>query len=200
MQTYSHFLITAALYRIVPGSRRLPRKAVFWGSVTPDLPLIALSLGSFVYFRLILDWAPRDLFRHIYGTLFYTDPFWIVSHNTLQAPLVLLTALTVLWKIHGRLHMLSSPWFGFFLSCLFHATIDIFTHHNDGPLVFFPLDWTQRFFSPVSYWDRQYYGTQFSRVEHLLDLLIVAWFILPMVCRRFFGGKQPRSEAGSLVK
>ena len=196
MQTYSHFLITAALYRIVPGIRRLPRKAVYWGSVSPDLPLIALSIGSFVYFRLILDWAPRELFRHIYGTLFYTDPFWIVSHNTLQAPLVLLAALTVLWKIHGRPHMLSSPWFAFFLSCLFHATIDIFTHHNDGPLVLFPFDWTLRFASPVSYWDSQYYGTPFSRAEHVLDLLIIASFVLPMLWRRFVRGKERPSEAG----
>ena len=196
MQTYSHFLITAALYRIVPGITRLPRKAVYWGSVSPDLPLIALSIGSFVYFRLILDWAPRELFRHIYGTLFYTDPFWIVCQNTLQAPLILVTALAVLWKIHGRQRVLSTPGFAFFLSCLFHATIDILTHHNDGPLVFFPMDWTLRFYSPVSYWDRAYYGTQFSKVEHMLDLVIVAWITVPILWRRFFRGQQPQSEVG----
>ena len=36
--------------------------------------------------------------------------------------------------------------------------MDIPVHHDDGPLVLFPLDWKTRIMSPVSYWDRAHYG------------------------------------------
>jgi len=196
MQTYSHFLVTAALYRVVPSARQLSRKAVYWGSIGPDLALLSLSVGSFVYFRVFEGMQGREIFRHIYGTLFFTDPYWILLQNTLQAPILLVGALAFLWRRYGR-HVVASAGFALCLSCLFHATLDILTHHNDGPLVFFPFDWTTRFYSPISYWDRNHYGDIFSSVEHALDLVILLTFVLPYLFRRFFGTGRSSSETVS---
>lgn len=74
-------------------------------------------------------------------------------------------------------------WFWVFVSAMFHALCDIPVHHDDGPLVFWPLNRTYRFVSPVSYWDPNYHGTPFSIVEHLLDLIIVVDLVVRF-CRR----------------
>jgi hypothetical protein len=184
MQTYSHFLATAALRRAIPRLRQIPRRAVYLGSIAPDLPLLLLSIGSFFYYRTMLGWDGRLTFRYIYDILFFTDPFWIVSHNTLHAPVVLLAGLGMLWKIHGREKIYELGWFWFLASCLFHAFIDVFTHYDDGPLLFFPFDWQYRFFSPVSYWDRDHYGAIFSRFERILDVLLVLYLSIPLIVQR----------------
>merc|ERR1712157_488664 len=86
-----------------------------------------------------------------------------------------------------------SPRFYYWIlaSAMFHALCDIPVHHDDGPLVFWPLNRTYRFVSPVSYWDPNYHGTPFSIVEHLLDLIIVV-DLLVRFCRRRCRNKKQR--------
>ncbi len=53
------------------------------------------------------------------------------------------------------------------ISCLLHSMIDVATHFDDGPVLFWPLDWSTRFASPVSYWDDDHYGRDdFTNVGH----------------------------------
>jgi hypothetical protein len=69
-----------------------------------------------------------------------------------------------------------------------NSGIDILTHVNDGPLLFFPFDWTVRFHSPVSYWDSAHYGREFGVCALALDLVCLGylggvrfwgWFVRP---------------------
>jgi hypothetical protein len=53
--------------------------------------------------------------------------------------------------------------------------VDIATHVDDGPLLLFPLHWTLRFQSPVSYWDRTHYGREFTIFELTLDVLCLGY-------------------------
>ena len=102
MRTYSHFLITAAISRVVPSGKDIPKSAIYIGSIAPDIPLLLLTSGAMIYYPYKLGWEFREMFHHIFNTLFFTDPFWIISHNSLQAPFILLFAITTLYKIHGK--------------------------------------------------------------------------------------------------
>jgi membrane-bound metal-dependent hydrolase YbcI (DUF457 family) len=116
-------------------------------------------------------------FRHVFGFLFYQHPVWIVLHNFLHAPLVILS----LWGIAAvgaKRKVRGAHWFcWFFAACLLHSTVDVLTHNDDGPLLFFPLDWGYRFSSPVSYWDPDHYGRPFAIFEVLLDLGLAGFLL-----------------------
>lgn len=198
MQTYSHFLLTAALRR--PLSKRvqasdLPKlktSALFIGSVIPDALLILIS----IFFGLVdlsrgvsLDPSSGpdsdSLLWKLFDDWFFNNP-WVISaqnlfHSPLLVALFIITAY-LFWKrgVHG------AAWF-FWLSCaaMLHTLIDIPLHHNDGPLLLFPLNWSLRFESPLSYWDPNYFGQQFFIFEHLLDLALIALFAF-----RFIRGRR----------
>lgn len=194
MQTYSHFLLTAALRKPLAKqarARRLPALrtgAIFLGSVIPDLLLILLTvifavvdlargvnlnpdngaLGESLVWRLFDDW-------------FFTNPWVITAQNLFHSPLLValfIGAAYLLW----RRGVQGAGWF-FWLSCaaMLHTLIDIPLHHDDGPLLLFPLNWSLRFESPVSYWDTDYYGAEFFVFEHLLDLALGIYLLVSYV-------------------
>lgn len=176
MNTPSHFLMSAALDRALP---RVPivKSAFLVGSVAPDVPLWLLSLGGVLYYHVFLDWSPTQTANLMFDQLYFEHPVWIALHNLLHSPTLLLMGLALLWK--KRRHIMS-PWrwgFWFLVSCLLHSTVDILTHVDDGPLLFFPFEWTIRFRSAISYWDDQYYGREVGRIELLLDLFFMVYLL-----------------------
>lgn len=188
-----------------PAARDIPLSALLWGSFAPDAAIFLLSIGAWVYYVPILGWTSGEAFAYMWGELFYTNPWWIVTHNLLQAPLILLvaTAALALARHHtagsrggtvsrgGTLSRGLDWWFYFVLACGVHTLIDIPTHHNDGPLLLFPFDWELRYSSPVSYWDPDHYGLIFMPLEGAL-LIALSVYLLRGRRRR-----QHRSAAGS---
>jgi hypothetical protein len=61
---------------------------------------------------------------------------------------------------------------------MLHTLIDIPLHVTDGPLLLFPLNWTLRYRSPVSYWDPSFYGREWSIFEHLLDAVLLIYLFI----------------------
>ncbi len=182
MLTPSHFLLTTALDKSLP---RVPivKSAFLLGSVAPDLSLWLLSIGSLIYYHFILGWRKGATLNFIFEDLYFHNPFWIASHNLLHSPTLLLIALAFLWRKRRNIGSPERWWFWFLLACLFHATIDIFTHVDDGPLLFFPFEWTTRFHSLVSYWDSRYYGREFRNFEQALDGVLLLCLFSPKICR-----------------
>lgn len=182
MNTPSHFLITAAVDQASP---RVPivKSAFLLGSIAPDLPLWLLSIGGIVYYRLILGWSAADTANRLFDQLFFQDPLWIISHNFLHAPIVLLLGLAWVWQRRRNIGSRSRWLFWFLVACAGHSLIDIFTHANDGPLLLFPFNWTLRFNSPISYWDDRYYGQMFQQFEIGLDLVLLVYLGLPRLLR-----------------
>ncbi len=176
MNTPSHFLMTAALEKSLP---RIPivKRAFLLGSVMPDLPLWLLSIGGYVYYHWIVGWSLTETSRFMFDHLFFNDPVWMTLHNTLHSPVVLLTGLALVWQRRRNIGSASRWWFWFFLACLFHSAVDILTHHSDGPLVFFPLNWSDRFYSPVSYWNIAHYAREFAIFEGSLDLICCVYLL-----------------------
>ncbi|MBE7472941.1 MAG: metal-dependent hydrolase [Anaerolineales bacterium] len=187
MQTYSHFLMTAVLNDGLK-SRGLPvhTKALLFGSFMPDVPLFLLTLG-YVAYRAWID--PRLPGEHIFGprydNLYFHHPLWITGHNLFHAPVLIALMLGVGYYLGLRQQ---KKWgvalFWFAVACGFHSLVDIFTHHDDGPLLFFPFNWDYRFSAPISYWDSRYGGRIFAPLEHLLDLAILVYFAVAWALRR----------------
>lgn len=67
---------------------------------------------------------------------------------------------------------------------LIHTTIDILTHVNDGPLLFWPFDLQARFRSPISYYDPNHFGEIFTIFEWILDGLLLIYITAPNVLKR----------------
>jgi len=173
--------MTAALDKALP---RVPivKSAFLLGSVAPDLPLWILSICGIIYYHFILGWSLANTFDLLFDQLYFYNPVWIALHNFLHSPVLLLLGLGLLWRSRRNIGSRERWLFWFLLACLFHTIVDIFTHANDGPLLLFPLDWSIRFHSPVSYWDRRYHGGEFAQFELALDLVLLVYLLLS----RFF--------------
>lgn len=193
MNTPSHLIVAAALRKSL--RRRVPiiKSAFLIGSVAPDIPLYLLTLGGFIYYQRILGWSERATFRYMFDTLFFNDPFWIATHNALHAPTTLVILLAALWPFRQRLDSPFRWWFWFVAGCMLHTALDIPTHVDDGPLLFFPFEWTTRYSSPVSYWDDRYFGREFAMFELTLDSILLGYLFGPPIWRRLTRRKQAAS-------
>lgn len=195
MNTPSHLIMTAALRKRLRPTP-IPRGAFLLGAIMPDLPFWLLSIGGGVYFRYWLGWERDAAARHMFDTLYFSDPGWIIAHNALHAPLVLLAGIGLLWRFRRRIDSPLRVLYWFLIACLVHSVVDIFTHVNDGPLLLFPFEWTLRFRSAVSYWDPQYYGREFGVFELVFDLVLLAYLVVPSLIRRWRGRvRRPAAQA-----
>ena len=130
-----------------------------------------------------MGWSAEATWRHLFDTLYFHNPFWIAAHNALHSPTVLIICLVVLWRFQGLTEAPRRWLLWFFAACLLHSFVDVLTHVDDGPLLFFPFEWTIRFESPVSYWDSRHYGAQFAVFELTLDAFLLAYLCLPPLWR-----------------
>lgn len=170
--------MTIAAGKLLPWAQKCPRWALGLGSIAPDIPLYFLSFGGIFYFRNYLGWEDKRVFSHLFDDLYFKDPYWIALHNFLHSPTMLLTLLALALAI-SHLKPRLSRWLYFFLSaCMLHSIVDILTHHDDGPVMFFPFNWQYRFSSPVSYWDRAHHGGLFMIFEGMLNLGLVVFLIM----------------------
>lgn len=151
----------------------------------PDIPLGLLSVGSFVYYRYFAGQNVESLMPKMFDDLFFNNPWWIAFHNFLHAPVALFIYLAILWKYRTQPASRGHWWLWFVLGCMVHTAIDIPTHVNDGPLLFFPFDWHTRFHSPVSYYEPAHFGTQFAIFEITLDILLLGYLFIPKIIARF---------------
>ncbi len=163
MNTQSHILMGAVLF-----GGKVPRSAIAaaLGGFVPDLPMLAIV----AYLRM----SGHD-FGEIFGTL-YWSPWWQIAnamgHNFLLWSAVILLSLYVQQRGGDRagLASLALP---FAAAALVHSGADFLLHREDAHMHFWPLsEW--RFVSPVSYWDRNHYGLQFSLFEAVLGIIMAA--------------------------
>lgn len=184
MHTPSHFLMGAALDQSLP---RVPivRSAFLLGFVAPDIPLYLLSIGTFVYYHFHLGWSMAETAHLMFDQLFFHHPVWIAGHNLLHSPTLLIMGLILTWRSRRNLGTFYRWGFWFLLACLLHTSVDILTHADDGPLLWFPFDWSSRFHSPVSYWDHRYYGREFGQFERGLNGVLLLYCLVPRIHRRW---------------
>lgn len=180
MQTYSHLLMTAfAGDRLKKRNVPVSTKALLLGSVLPDLALFALTAWFIVYYRFMAPQVLPDdsVFGTLYDELFFHNPIWIVGHNFFHAPFIL-AALGVVGYVGARQGWRWGwPLVWLMVGCGLHTVVDIFTHHNDGPLLLFPFDWQMRFSAPISYWDVRHGARVVAPLEHAMDVAIIVYLL-----------------------
>ena len=175
MNTPSHMLINAALGRR-DGVTGPKWRGWLWGSFAPDIPLYVLTLLSAIYYPLLENKPFGQSMEYIFDVLFFEHPLWKATHNLLHAPVILALIALVAWRYKHTARGLWWLWFA--AGCFLHTTIDLLTHADDGPLIFFPFDWNSRFYSPISYWDPRHGGNQFAIFELGLDLILALYLLL----------------------
>lgn len=148
------------------------------GAVLPDIPFFLLTVGGEAYYRWVAP-LPQStsIMEYLHFTLFFRDPLWIVSHNFFHSLVITATLLLVgVWGMRRTSRW--GPWlFWMAVSMLLHIGIDVVTHQSDGPLIWFPLNWTYRFASPVSYWEPAYFGRSLMVAEYALDLALALFLV-----------------------
>lgn len=190
MQTPTHFLITAVLNRRLKrreadlkatgGDDTLPPVRSRWllfGSIAPDLPLIIISAGFIAYDLLNGNMGPgsQSATGVLFNDLFFNSPWIKFAHNIFHAPLMTVAYAGVGYWAWQRRKRWGPALFYFGIACLIHSLIDIPVHYNDGPLLFFPFEWTTRFYSPVSYWDPARYGGDFAHFEAIVVIVCLVY-------------------------
>jgi hypothetical protein len=178
MTTPSHLLVAAGLAKGLRHRVPVAQAPFLIGAVAPDLALILLSAGLALYSWLLTD-LDMQAVHLMYQNLYRTNPIWIASHNLLHAPLVLMAGLAGALPYRAKAGSIGRWSFWFFLGAALHSGIDILTHIDDGPLLLFPINWTLRFHSPVSWWDTPY----FRYIELILDLVLLAYLLVPRLRR-----------------
>ncbi len=201
MQTYSHAILTAALNRpLKKWRKRNPDRvppvhtgALMLGSVLPDLLLIAISAVAigvdFVrgVFRdpLFADLTPGtptppelldlSMTMRLFDVWFFESPWVISAQNIFHSPIILSIMIFAGYQLWRRDHKRGAALFWMACAAMLHSLIDIPLHTNDGPLLLYPFNWKLRYFSPISYWDPNYYGREWSIFEHGLDVVLLLW-------------------------
>ena len=174
MQTYSHLILTAVLRRKLRESGTPSDSSLLVGSVLPDVPLALLTVGYIIHRRWINPNLPdKTRCSPTFNNLYFNNRWWILAHHLFHAPLLLLLyALIGDWG-RQRGYEWGVPLFWLAVGAAFHTGIDIFTHHDDGPLLLYPFDSQTRYHAPISYWDKQKGGRAFSLFEHALDVCLI---------------------------
>ncbi|MGI8946946.1 MAG: hypothetical protein ACR2FV_03005 [Ornithinimicrobium sp.] len=165
---------------------RATRRAFIAGGLAPDLGLALMSAGAFACYPLVRGQSLPTTFALVYDELFYTSPVWIAAHNVLHAPLVI-AALYLLGRRTRR--RWSAGLRAFAGGCALHTLMDIVVHHDDGPLLLFPLEWTVRFSSPLSYWDPAHHGDVIGPIDLAITVVGSAVLLIGHLLNR--RGRRP---------
>lgn len=201
MQTYSHAILTAVLNRpLKKWHKRNPDRippvhtgALMLGSILPDILLIAISgvaiavdFASGIFrdprFRDLEPGtvAPPELLElsmtmRLFDVWFFENPWVISAQNIFHSPVILTVMIALGYRMWRRGQKRGAALFWLACAAMLHSLIDIPLHTNDGPLLLYPFNWTWRYFSPISYWDPNYYGREWSIFEHGLDVALLGW-------------------------
>ncbi|MFQ5678714.1 MAG: metal-dependent hydrolase [Gemmatimonadota bacterium] len=182
VQTYSHLLASALVGERLRRRTRVRLKAFLVGSVLPDLPLLLLT-AWFFWSEARPGAGGGPAFGPAYDQLYFHDPVWIISTSLFHAPLLIAALVLIGQRARGKGRSWGGSllWLG--LGCGLHTLLDIPTHHHDGPLLFFPFDWSYRFPAPVSYWDPEFGAAVVAPVEHAVDAAILVYFVWLLLLR-----------------
>lgn len=150
MKTPTHGLAGYAFARAL-GWTGAKRRCAVIGAVIPDVPVILA--GAVAATETLMETGSFGFahFKAQMDRLYFFDPVLIFGHNFLHAPLnlALLAALATLFLDARR----RSPVLAFLAGAASHSIIDILSHVEDGPLLFWPLDLQIRFAGPFSHWE-----------------------------------------------
>jgi hypothetical protein len=163
MNTQSHAILTFFIIRKGLELRHKEFKNInpmlFTGALAPDLPIFVF----FAFYSFISPTSQQVIWREL-----YFDPSWQIVFDLFHS--------LPFWGIVSLLAFLAAQYrTAFFcLAALLASAQDLLVHYEDAHAHFFPFT-DYRFASPVSYWNPEHYGTQFTIIEILLVVAAGIW-------------------------
>ena len=158
MTTPSHLLYNLALLG-KKGERNI-NMAVVFGAIFPDS-----AVWVFFLIMGVLKNTPHQI---LWGDMYFNswwNHIFNLFHSFWLLPLLLVISLYFKKRVLAY----------FFGSALLHAVTDFFVHARDAYAHFWPFsEW--RFHSPISYWDRNYYGDYVGVLE--FALCVIAAYVI----------------------
>ncbi|MGH3087607.1 MAG: hypothetical protein ACRDSJ_09855 [Rubrobacteraceae bacterium] len=190
METQFHSFFTWALAKHGVKAGRAAGIAGAVGAAFPDTPSFiatAYYIGP-VYLR--DGWSSMDT-GAILDAIYFTGPFGATGsamHSAL--PVVVLLVLYRIFKLGRRDGRRILIWF--LLGWFGHTIVDFLTHVDDARPLFWPIsDWLWS--SPVSYYNPDYYGREFSLMVNGLAFVI----IISLLVKRIVKGRETSSVGDS---
>lgn len=156
MNTPAHAVLNLAL--LGSGSGRGQTRPIFWGALTPDLPMLLFYLWE----RLFMGVSERVIWSESYFEAHWQDFFDVFNSIPIAG-----VALALCWQLRR------AGGVAFFASMLLHQAMDLPLHREDAHRHFLPFS-EFRFESPVSYWDPTRFGAWASLAEAGLVLACAA--------------------------
>lgn len=164
MKSPTHFLIGHCCARALRWHGRDARLLIL-GACLPDLPIILCwpAIGIFT----VMTGGAFDMarFRAIADGLYFSDSLFSGLHNLMHSPV----SLGFLLLVAGIVFPASAVWRRAAVIVLAgafsHSLVDIISHVEDGPLVFWPLENTIRISGPISHWNPAHGGIWVSGIE-----------------------------------
>tara|TARA_B100000745_G_scaffold199280_1_gene131432 strand:+ start:803 stop:1390 length:588 start_codon:yes stop_codon:yes gene_type:complete len=159
MITISHAVYSWALAEKVLNDHS-QRNLLFMALIGGILPDIAIYF-FFSYYKLIMS-APTNL---IWSELYFSSawtPIFTLAHS-----FILWLVLLIVSRLYKKRWL-----FWLSIGAFTHSVTDFFVHNTDAYAHFWPFfNW--KFFSPLSYWDPNYYGEFVSRLDSFFVLLLL---------------------------
>ena len=153
MKTPSHAIINLAILGRTQHSEL--NLLIVTGGILPDIPIFLFYFWAKYIARLpeakIWSEAYYEPLNQNIVALFHSIPLAVIGW---------LIAYYLGWQSVQIL----------FLSMILHSLGDLPVHNDDAHRHFFPFS-NYRFISPISYWDRNHYGSIVSAIEMLLVML-----------------------------
>ncbi|MBC6422601.1 MAG: hypothetical protein GDA43_10475 [Hormoscilla sp. SP5CHS1] len=153
MNTPTHAIVNLSLIGKLPLSQfNLP---IVIGGIIPDLPIFVFYFWA----KFVRKLPESQIWSEAYyqplcqnaGALFHSIPLavlgWIIGYYGGWQTMQIL-----------------------YLSLILHSLLDLPVHNSDAHRHFFPFS-NYRFISPLSYWDREHYGTIVALIELLLVII-----------------------------
>ena len=170
MVTQSHVILNIAI--LSKRDKPFLHSYAFIGAVLPDLPM-------FIFF-IVESLIRKTPQRELWGSRYFAEA-WQTFFDLFNAIPLILIVLGLGYYLLNSERIVVFAW-----SMLIHCGFDFMTHHDDGHHHFFPLsDFV--FESPISYWDRDHYGSIVAPIERLV-MLVASIYLFPRLKTRLARG------------
>lgn len=177
MNTIHHGFWT---YFVLRKRKEVVKYAIF-GSIFPDLIYYIMFFYILIFGDVFSAQAIQDLG---WGGVIHDLAHALFAHPVVDVLRKAAHSIFVWGLVYGAILFYKgwrlNRWTAFMYGWLGHVIIDLLTHVEDAVPVFYPVsDLIIR--GPVSYWDRNHYGAEFSLINTILVIIAIFYLVIKKV-------------------
>jgi len=167
MITTTHIVTNAHIARRWAAKLGSPR-AFIVGGFAPDIGLTLMTVGAAIVLPRTRGMSVSEAMKYSFDDLFFNSKPWIAAANVLHSPVV----VGALFLASGSLSGVARDRLrSFSMGAALHIAMDVPVHVDDGPVIFWPLNWNYRIESPLSYYDADHYGNIIAPIDVAITVI-----------------------------